>query len=97
MLLFKCVFCSFFVCGYNVRINMNVTFTSKNKKAIQYIVNYFYTKNLTSDNLHAHIKYLQDKYTRGVTLVIHGPPTIPPANKKPISKKIKIRISEEKN
>lgn len=76
---------------------MNVTYTSRNKKAIQYIINYFYTKNLTSDNLHAHIKYLQDKYTRGVTLVVHEPPAKPSANKKTVSKKIKIRISEEKN
>ena len=75
---------------------INVTFTSKNKKAIQYIVNYFYTKNLTSDNLYAHIKHLQDKYARGVTLVVHEPPATQALNKTPGSKKIKIRI-EEKN
>lgn len=73
---------------------MNVTFTSKNKKAIQYIFNYFYTKNLTSDNLHAHIKFLQDRYNKGVALVVHEPPATQPPNQKP--KKIKIRY-EEKN
>lgn len=72
---------------------MNVTFTSKNKKAIQYIINYFYTKNLTSDNLNAHIKFLQDRY-KGVSLVVHEPPATRPSNTKP--KKLKIRY-EEKN
>ena len=77
---------------------MNVTFTSKNKKAIQYIINYFYTKNFTSDNLHTHIKYLQDKYTRWVALVVHEPPATnqKPDKTKQVDKKIKIRY-EEKN
>ena len=71
---------------------MNVTFTSKNKKTIQYIINYFYMKNLSSENLCAHVKHLQEKYARGVTLVVHEPPT-KRTNKK--LKRIDIRIEEK--
>lgn len=74
---------------------MNVTFSSKNKKTIQYIINYFYTNSLTSDNFYAHLKHLQDKYARGVVLVVHEPLSIQHTNKK-CSKKINIRF-EEKN
>ena len=75
---------------------MNVTFTSKNKKIIQYIVNYFYTKNLTSGNLNAHLRHLQDKYARGVSLVVHEAPVV--SSGKPVrSKKINICIEEKSN
>lgn len=49
-------------------------------------------KNLSSENLCAHVKHLQEKYARGVTLVVHEPPT-KRTNKK--LKRIDIRIEEK--
>jgi hypothetical protein len=51
---------------------MNVTFTSSNKKIIQYIVNYLYSKKLTAENISDHIKYLRDKWN--VSMVVHDFP-----------------------
>jgi len=74
---------------------MNVTFTSKKKKTKQHIVNYFYTQNLSNDNIHAHVKHLRDKYARCVTLVVHDPPPSVVQGKPIRSKKMKIRIEEK--
>lgn len=46
---------------------MNITFTSGDKRVIRSVMNYFFNAELTSDNIHKHIKYLDDKY-KGVTI-----------------------------
>lgn len=47
---------------------MNVTFSSSNKKTIQYIVNYLYSRTLTAENINEHIKHIQNKYKVSTTV-----------------------------